>query len=151
MTRFFVMALVILFILGFALAPSASAALDEGLVLYYSFDTDFSAMVADESGNCNNGTPRGGAIRVADGACDAGYYLDGIDDDIRVPNVPSLNPANEITVAAWFKCAGLGTGNALILLKGAKTRTSNARRIRTGLFPKQPEHHGKSIVLLAHQ
>ncbi|HPF99405.1 MAG TPA: LamG domain-containing protein [Kiritimatiellia bacterium] len=111
------------------------ASAEDGLVLYYSFNTDFNGWVADESGNCNNGVARSGATRTAAGACDGGFTFDGVDDDIQVANAPSLNPTNEITLASWFKCDGPGTWNGIILLKGTAARVSDAGEYALVYFP----------------
>ncbi|MFH1884163.1 MAG: LamG domain-containing protein [Planctomycetota bacterium] len=84
-----------------------------GLVAYYAFDNDAN----DSSGNDNHGTIVGtgtewvtgyvnGALLFKDGA---GY--------VEVPDSPSLNPTDEVTIAAWVNPTW--TGNNRVLQKGS--------------------------------
>jgi hypothetical protein len=56
-------------------------ALTDGLMLYYSFDTNTGSTVRDQSGNGHNGTVYGAAFAPS-GAIGAAYRFDGIDDRI---------------------------------------------------------------------
>ena len=70
------------------------------LVAHYPFNGD--AM--DASGYNNHGIVSG-AVLVPDrnGVENGAYYFDGVDDFIRVPNHPSLNFRNGITVYFWMR------------------------------------------------
>ena len=70
------------------------------LVAYYPFNGNAN----DESGYNNNGTVYGASL-VADrfGNINSAYQFDGINDFIDVPNSPSLNFVNSITVNFWIK------------------------------------------------
>lgn len=92
--------------------------LDNGLVLWYTFDGD----VKDKSGNKNhpsfvNATPTADRFGKANSA----YYFNGIDNYIQTPNSTSLNPAKQLSISAWIRVDGFyrGTchGNS-ILMKG---------------------------------
>lgn len=70
------------------------------LVAYYPFSGD----AHDASGNGNNGTVQNAAL-VSDraGKANSAYSFNGIDSYVRVPNQPSLNFQNGITVSFWMK------------------------------------------------
>jgi hypothetical protein len=70
------------------------------LAAHYPFDGN--AM--DMSGYDNHGFVSG-AVLVPDrnGVPNSAYYFDGVDDYIRVPNHPSLNFVNGITVNFWMR------------------------------------------------
>ena len=104
-------------VLLFTLSLTAGAGLNSGLVLYHDFDNPSASVVVDQSCMGNHGVISG-AVQTGLGACGGAYQFDGQNDEIAVPNRPSLNPTNEITLAAWFKCLGPGTYNGIILLKG---------------------------------
>ena len=57
------------------------AKLSDGLLLYYSFDTNTGSTVYDQSGNGHTGTVYG-ATYTPGGAIGAAYHFDGIDDRI---------------------------------------------------------------------
>ena len=70
------------------------------LIAHYPFDGN--AM--DVSGYDNHGLVSG-AVLVPDrnGVPNSAYYFDGIDDNIRIPNHPSLNFRKGITVNFWIR------------------------------------------------
>lgn len=72
------------------------------LVAYYPFNGN----AQDQSGFGNHGTVFGATL-VADrfGKTGSAYYFDGNDDYIRVPNHPSLNVQQAITINFWMKIA----------------------------------------------
>jgi hypothetical protein len=82
-------------------APGHLASLSNGLVAYYPFNGDAN----DGSGNANDGTLHGGPTPVPDrlGNPNSAYEFDGIDDYITVPDAPSLNFTEAITVAYWIR------------------------------------------------
>jgi len=71
---------------------------NNGLVAYYPFDGD----ADDASGNGNDGTEFGG-ITYTQGKIGQGAIFDGINDYIRVPNSPSLNFTDQISISYWVK------------------------------------------------
>jgi len=79
-----------------------------GLVAYYPFNGNAN----DESGNGNNGTSYG-ATQTTDrfGNANSAYSFDGSGDYIDVPNAPSLNPTDAITITAWFKADSFALGS----------------------------------------
>jgi hypothetical protein len=89
---------------------------DKSLVAHYPLD----GSANDVTDNRNNGTVEGAAL-TADrfNATGKAYEFDGVNDYIRVPNSPSLNPVNAITVAAWYRTTPyVGAGNDGLVSKG---------------------------------
>lgn len=90
-----------------------------GLVLYFSFDASNSTAIVDDSGHGREGVVNGATWTPA-GHRGGAYSFDGVNDEIRVPNHPSLNPTNGITLSAWVSIAGTGTYNGIVMLKGSQ-------------------------------
>jgi hypothetical protein len=59
---------------------------------------------ADDIIGSNDGALQGGTT-FAPGMVGQAFSLDGVDDSIRVPNHPSLNPARALTIEAWIHSA----------------------------------------------
>ena len=72
-----------------------------GLVLYYSFDTDDGNVVHDQSGNGNDGKVMGAKFVTA-GATGGAMSFNGQSDYIRVPNSKSLETPT-FTISVWAK------------------------------------------------
>src|SRR5256885_16568574 len=74
-----------------------------GLLAYY----PFTGNANDASGN-NNNPVFNNATLTSDRFGNAGraYSFNGIDNYMRIPNSPSLNPANQISICVWVKVAG---------------------------------------------
>ncbi len=79
------------------------------LVLYYTFDKDEGAKVADLSGKGNHGAVAG-AQYTAQGKKGGAYSLSGSMQHITVPNSNSLEIRDKLTLAAWVKLGSLGPG-----------------------------------------
>ena len=78
----------------------------EGLVAYFPFNGNAN----DESGNGNNGTVYGATLaNDRFGIAASAYSFNGSDDYINVLNSSALNPADTITVAAWFVLRSFST------------------------------------------
>jgi hypothetical protein len=76
----------------------------DGIVGYWKFDDGAGDMVTDSSGYANTGTrfptaQKGSPAWVEDGKYGSAMYFDGIDDYVRVYNVPDLG--QEYTIAFW--------------------------------------------------
>jgi hypothetical protein len=89
------------------------AALDDGLVAYYSFDD---GTATDNSGNGNDGrvfgaTPTGGVLGNA-------LYFNGSSDYVAVPHSSTLNLNSEFTISGWVKPVAPFAGYVPILTKG---------------------------------
>ncbi len=91
---------------------SAPASIPSGLVMAFNFEAS-ATTVSDVSGNNNHGTLQNG-VQQTNGKYGNGLLFDGVDDYISVPDSPTLNPANGVTVTAWVKNANQG----MILGKG---------------------------------
>ena len=62
----------------------------------------FTGNADDESGNGNDGTVDGPTLTTdRSGNEDSAYSFDGLDDKIEVPDSPSLDITEQISVAAW--------------------------------------------------
>ena len=98
---------------------NAQVNLTQGLVAYYPFHGNAN----DLSGNGNHGTPMNGAQLSTDraGLPNGAFQFDGVNDYISIPNSPSLNPANAISIAMYFNPsrAGLQTMLGKISYTGA--------------------------------
>ncbi len=116
---------IVVFSLMFFFPYLARAALSEGLVAYYPFNGN----AIDESGNGNKGAllPGGEGPTLTEdqfGNPNSAYSFDGINDYINLGNDSSLNPKNEITLAAWYKPVSfVGVGNNAIIDKGYFSHT----------------------------
>jgi hypothetical protein len=87
-----------------------------GLILHHAFDN---CVTTDRSGLGNDLVVEGNPECVA-GVVEDAFSFDGIDDACRIPNAPSLNPTEEITVVTWFMPrVPFGGGNNGIISKGA--------------------------------
>lgn len=97
---------------------SAQVNLNQGLVAYYPFNGNAN----DASGN-NNNPVFNNATLTSDrfGNPNSAYSFNGIDNYIQIPNSPSLNPSNQISICAWVKVNGFYQGTCHgnnIVMKG---------------------------------
>ena len=86
------------------MASVASSALSQTThhpVLALSFDEDEDGIAMDSSPRGNHGLVNG-ALSIPDGVEGSALRLDGIDDYIRVPRHPSLEPQS-LTISVWLK------------------------------------------------
>jgi len=88
----------------------------EGLVLYMPFDEGNGQETADLSGNENNGTLEGDAEWV-DGHIGSGMYLANAQDFINVPDSPTLDIEESITLAIWANIESLPDGSNALFMK----------------------------------
>lgn len=86
---------------------SAQVNLDKGLLAYYPFNGNAN----DESGNNNNPAINNATI-TADrfGNPNSAYHFNGIYQYMRIPNKPSINFRNEITLSVWVRPTGFYYG-----------------------------------------
>ena len=103
--------------------PKASAAIDDGLIAYYPFDGN----ALDASGNGNNGTEYGG-LKYKQGIKGDSASFDGIDDYIRVPSNPSLNPVDQLSISFWVKVEGFTNVWSPIVHKGGPWLSGSSNR-----------------------
>ena len=103
--------------------------LAKGLVAYYPFNGN--SLDAGGNGNHSN---YNNATLTADrfGNPNSAFFFNGIDNYIKIPNSPSLNPANGISICAWVKVKDFYTGPCRgnsIVMKGI-TEGSPAYKLR---------------------
>lgn len=104
-------------ILSLLVLPHVAQTLDtEGLVLYLPFDEGQGEDTADLSGNGNDGTLEGGAEWV-DGYFGKGVYLAEIPDHVEVPDSPTLDIEESLTLAIWANIEGLPDGSCAFFMK----------------------------------
>src|SRR6185295_926842 len=96
----------VLFLLAYQ-SLSAQVNLNQGLVAYY----PFTGNANDVSGNNNNPVFNNASLATDRlGNANSAYSFNGIDNYIQIPNSPSLNPTNQISICAWVKVAGFYQG-----------------------------------------
>jgi len=86
------------------LGQIANADLSDGLVLYYSFDNEpVAGVVADESGNGNDGSANGTTFEPA-GRVKGAYAFNGAGDLVAVQNAYIIEPWDnpQYSVSLWF-------------------------------------------------
>ncbi len=103
------------------------------LSLYFPFDGN----TADVSGNGNNGSSSG-ALFTADkwGNPNSAYLFNGMSNFITVPNSPSLNPTDQLTITMWIRADSLLDNYMDILVKGG-IATANYSNREYALYTKQ--------------
>ncbi len=83
---------------------------------------DLIGVCSDSSGNGNDGVLLGGVTNGLVGKFNTALNFNGSDGYADIPNEPSLNPTNQITIATWIKWninPALGQNWASILNKNA--------------------------------
>ncbi|MFT3907938.1 MAG: LamG domain-containing protein [Ferruginibacter sp.] len=96
----------------------SQADLGKGLMAYYPFNGN----AKDMSGN-NNDPAFNNAVLTTDhlGHPGSAYHFNGSNNYMKVPNSPSLNMKNQMSIAAWVRPTGWYTGpcyNNMLLMKG---------------------------------
>ncbi len=93
------------------------------MLAYWTFDEGSGSIANDSSGNTNTGTVifdisnGGSGSWTPNGMVNGALYFDGEFTQVTVPNSPSLNPVNGITVAAWVNDASGGWFNTPRLIE----------------------------------
>lgn len=90
---------------------SAQINLDKGLQAYYPFNNKVpNGKVNDESGN-NNHVAFNNAVYTYDvRTANSCYYFNGVDQYMRIPNSPSLNFSNKISISVMVEPSGFYYG-----------------------------------------
>lgn len=102
-----------------------------GLVLYLPFDEGSGTVVKDLSGNNNNGTLKG-APKWVKGKFGTALQFNGAENKnyVEVPDNASLNPATEITCAAWiYFDKFIGSGGVISKYIGANNQRGYSLRM----------------------
>jgi len=102
------------FIFVLFISSSVFSAEDPSLVIYYSFDDVFK-IVADQSGNGNDGTIQGDVTAESNGKLNGAAKFAGSGYiDLDGDNFPAEDiPTTAITLAAWVKCENTGEHHAI--------------------------------------
>jgi hypothetical protein len=102
---------------------------DDGLVAYYPFNGNAN----DESGNGNHGTVHGATLAVDRfGNSNSAYAFDGIDDYIAIPDNPTLEISEEVTLSAWVSVSSLEGGEGIVSKVWTNSRSPWELGIDTG-------------------
>jgi len=114
---FFVAAL-----LPFAMAGTANAGLNDGLVGYWTFDEGIGIVANDVSGSANAGAINGGAT-YGPGKSGTALSFDGVNAYVNVADSASLDATGAFSIGAWVKpdAASLA-GNVGIVSKDSSLR-----------------------------
>lgn len=83
------------------LEPYTTDVPTNGLVLYFTMNTNESGVVSDISGENNNGSVYNGALWTSNGY-DQGAYVFNMTGGITVADQPSLGMVDAVTVAFWI-------------------------------------------------
>ena len=140
--------------------PQEPAFMKEGLVAYYPFNGN----AKDESGNGNDGDPKGNPTLIADrkGNANQAYDFDGIDDwvNIKSPQTGFSDGSKDRAVSVWLKVAEkqkLASGDGTIGLVWVAGTPISGRSVALGLhqnvrgdgkllFGMDP-HNGPNLVM----
>ena len=90
--------------------------LPSGLVAWYRAEDN----ATDASGNGNNASLQNGAT-FSNGRVGRNFLLDGVNDYVDIPDVPSVSPTTAVSLQAWIKPHSVGTGQAIISNLNAST------------------------------
>jgi hypothetical protein len=108
----------------------SAADLMDGLVGWWTFDEGTGSVAADSSGNGNDGTLHGPVEWTADGRVNGALKFTGPYNYVLVPSDPTLNPTQQITIAAWINPSW--TGNNRILQKSTEGPDNQYRFLKEG-------------------
>lgn len=111
------MYIVFVAILSLCVSPYLVMALDTtGLILYMSLNEGQGGTATDLSGNGNDGVVMGGATWV-NGHIGGGLQLSAAGDFIQVPDSPSLDITDALTLAIWANIEALPDGSCALFMK----------------------------------
>ena len=85
---------------------------DDGLVGEWHFDEGAGSVVEDSSGNGNDGVIRGATW--VKGKYGGALSFDGVDDYVEVPDSPSLDITDAITIELWVNPTTLGDWDLMV-------------------------------------
>ena len=139
-TAAFLACLVILF-------ANTTLALDEDIVLYFSFDEGNGNEVADQSGKGNDGTIQGNPVWV-EGKSGEALEFNGSDDFVEVLNSPTLNIDGAVTILAWINLKG-GYPNQYGHIAGINRvggQTEDAYYLNVGYYNREHDRVSMGII-----
>ncbi len=120
------LALMFVLCMSSQLASRAQVDLNLGLAAYYPFNGNAN----DASGN-NNNPSFNNATLVPDrlGNANSAYHFNGTDSYMKIPNSPSLNFNNKMSISVWVRPTGFYTGtchgNSVVMKGDADYLTGN--------------------------
>ncbi|MEI8011070.1 MAG: LamG-like jellyroll fold domain-containing protein [Candidatus Omnitrophota bacterium] len=110
-------------VMSLSMPSVVQADLNDGLVGWWTFDETQGAVAHDASGNGRDGTLMGNngipVWTTADCKVNSCLAFDGVDDYIKISNVPVFTPADNYSVAFWMKTLQENWNGAISLLNGA--------------------------------
>jgi len=110
MNRIYTFAFALILLVNFSYAQNRFLPL-EGLIAWYSLDGN----AADSSGMNNNGTATSVPVTLNRfGQAGKAAYFNGTSGSISIPNSGSLQPANNVSVAAWMKPDSISVEGAVM-------------------------------------
>ena len=92
------------------------------LIAGYPFEESTGSTVLDLSGNGNNGTLTGGAVRNLSGETGEAIEFNGTDSSISLSTLDITTPT--MSIALWFKPDGFGIADARLISKANGTASS---------------------------
>src|SRR4030042_1370685 len=104
-------------------AQAFNAGPDPSLVAWWKVDEGAGTSVNDSSGNGNNGTISGAPTWAAAGKLDGALSFNA-NGYVDCGNSPSLNPADQLTIALWIKSPGFGANNWGVFVAKGDTGSS---------------------------
>ena len=109
---------VFILVVFFCKSVSSQINLTQGLIAYY----PFSGNANDVSGNNNNPIFNNATLtNDRNGNVNSAYHFNGFDNYMQIPNAPSLNMSNAISICTWVNVTGFYYGNCKgnsLLMKG---------------------------------
>ena len=102
--------------------PAVPTTTDPQLITGYPFEEGSGSSVIDLSGNGNDGTLSGGAVRNLSGETGEAIEFNGIDSAINLGAIDITTPT--MSIALWFKPDDFGTSDARLISKANGTSNS---------------------------
>jgi len=102
---------------GKTCSEDPAGCMDKGLVGYWDMDEGKGAIIADKSGNGNNGLLSNGP-KWAAGHNGGALQFDGKDDYVNCGTSSSLDIVNDITIEAWIKIPAVLSNHQMIFNRG---------------------------------
>ncbi len=89
----------------------------------------FTGSVADSSGNGNNGYTADPSYTSDQwGHAEGAYHFNGVDNFIRIPNSPTLNPSGQLTITCWLQVDTIADNYMDVFVKGGAAYNNFANR-----------------------